>query len=115
MNGLSTRMDSLPGVMWHYSDAWSVIRPPRLNLGRYHDVLVPHAAGRAQIVPGPKPAHDATDAGGSEGETTPAQRRHRLAWAVLLARVFQFELTVWDRCGGASQDRSCRHRSGVHP
>jgi len=33
-------------------------------------------------------------------ESTPTPRRHRLAWAVLLARVFQFELTLCDRCGG---------------
>jgi hypothetical protein len=59
----------------------ALVPPPRLNLVRYHGVLAPHA-------------------GGSKGETTPAQRRHRLAWAVLLARVFQFELSVCDRCGG---------------
>ena len=40
----------------------ALVPPPRLNLVRYHGVLAPHAAGRAQIVPGPKPAHDATDA-----------------------------------------------------
>ncbi len=38
-------------------------------------------------MPGPKPA-DGTEAGDSEGKTTPAARRHRLAWAVLLVRVF---------------------------
>jgi hypothetical protein len=76
------------------------VPPPRFNLVRYHGVLAPHAAHRAPIVPGPKPAHDGTDTGGSEGEFTPAQRRHRLAWAVLLARVFQFEVTLCDRCGG---------------
>ena len=48
----------------------------------------------------PKPADEETDVGGSEAASTPAQRRHRLAWAVLLARVFQFELSVCDRCGG---------------
>ncbi len=72
----------------------ALVPPPRLNLVRYHGVLAPNATDRAQIVPGPKPADEATDTGGSEGETTPAQRRHRLAWAVLLARVFQFDLTV---------------------
>ena len=57
------------------------------------------ATDRAQIVPGPKPADETTDTGGSEGEITPTQRRHRLAWAVLLARVFQFDLTVCEQCG----------------
>ena len=78
----------------------ALVPPPRLNLVRYHGVLAPNAADRAQIVPGPKPAHDGTAASDREGQTTPAQRRHRLAWAVLLARVFQFELTVCDRCAG---------------
>ncbi len=77
----------------------ALVPPPRLNLVRYHGVLAPNAADRAQIVPGP--ADDVTEVDGSEGgESTPAQRRHRLAWAVLLARVFQFDLTVCDRCGG---------------
>jgi hypothetical protein len=67
---------------------------------RYHSVLAPHAAHRAQIVPGPKAAHEETDTGGSEAQTTPPQRRHRLAGAVLLARVFPFDLSVCERCGG---------------
>ena len=76
----------------------ALVPPPRLNLVRYHGVLAPNAVDRAQIVPGPIAADEATDAG--ENESTPTPRRHRLAWAVLLARVFQFELTVCDRCGG---------------
>lgn len=58
-------------------------------------------------MPDPKSADEETDAGdvpdaeGSDGgESTPAQPRHRLAWAVLLARVFQFDLTDCDQCGG---------------
>jgi len=78
----------------------ALVPPPRLNLLRYHGVLAPNAVDRAQIVPGPKPADEETDVGGSEAASTPSQRRHRLAWAVLLARVFQFELSVCDRCGG---------------
>ena len=78
----------------------ALVPPPRLNLVRYHGVLAPHAAHRAQIVPGPKAAHEETDTGGSEAQTTPPQRRHRLAWAVLLARVFPFDLSVCERCGG---------------
>jgi hypothetical protein len=78
----------------------ALVPPPRLNLVRYHGVLAPNATDRVLIVPGPKPTDEETDAGGSEGEITPAQRRHRLAWAVLLARVFQFDLTVCQQCGG---------------
>ena len=61
----------------------ALVPPPRLNLVRYHGVLAPNAVDRAQIVPGPKPADEETDVGGSEAASTPSQRRHRLAWAVL--------------------------------
>ena len=63
-------------------------------------VLAPNAADRAPIVPGPKQSDEATEAHVSEGACAPAQRRHRLAWAVLLARVFQLDLTVCEPCGG---------------
>ena len=49
----------------------------------------------------------------------PPPRRHRLAWAVLLARVFQFELTECDQCGGevkvvaAVTDPGSSRREGV--
>jgi len=78
----------------------ALVPPPRLNLVRYHGVLAPNATDRAQIVPGPKPAEKETDVHESDPASTPAQRRHRLSWAVLLARVFQFDLTVCDQCGG---------------
>ena len=57
----------------------ALVPPPRLNLVRYHGVLAPNAAARAQIVPRPQSADEETDTCGSEGEATPAQKRHRLA------------------------------------
>ena len=38
----------------------ALVPPPRLNLVRYHGVLAPNAAHRAQIVPGPKETDEAT-------------------------------------------------------
>ena len=81
----------------------SLVPPPRLNLVRYHGVLAPNATDRAQIVPGPKEQVEAPAGRPSVGEPTPAQRRHRLAWAVLLARVFQFDVTECPACGGRMQ------------
>ena len=71
----------------------ALVPPPRLNLVRYHGVLAPNANDRAHIVPGPKVQDQATDSPGNDGTSPPAQRRHRLSWAVLLARVFDFELS----------------------
>jgi hypothetical protein len=59
---------------------------PRMHLIRYHGVLTPHAADRALIVPGAsQPLAD------PEPPATPATPppRSRLAWAALLARVFE--------------------------
>jgi len=56
------------------------------------------AADRGQIVPGPK--EEVAAGRTSEGEPTPAQRRHRLAWAVLLARVFDVTVSLTPDCGG---------------
>ena len=79
----------------------ALVPPRRLNLVRYHGVLAPNAAARAQIVPDPqKEAQDRQTACCPDREFTPAQRRHRLAWAALLRRVFRVDVTVCPGCGG---------------
>ena len=79
----------------------ALVPPRRLNLVRYHGVLAPNAAARAQIVPGPQEqVQDPEPVPGRTGEPTPAQRRHRLAWAALLRRVFRVDVTVCPGCGG---------------
>lgn len=75
--------------------------PRRLNLVRYHGILAPNAADRARIVPGPQDRTDDREAtGGPGGELTPAQHRHRVAWADLLRRVFRVDVTECPACGG---------------
>jgi hypothetical protein len=82
----------------------ALVPPPRLNLVRYHGVLAPNAVDRAQIVSGPKEEVkeevEMSPESTSEGDPTPAQRRHRLAWAVLLARVWAIDVTECPACGG---------------
>jgi len=65
----------------------ALVPPPRLNLVRYHGVLAPHAAARAQIVPGPQ-EQDAAESS-SPGVAPLAPGRSRRSWAQLLGRVFQ--------------------------
>ena len=71
--------------------------------GQYQEaeplVLAPNAADRAQMVPGPK-EETCTTAPSPESEPTPAQSRHRLAWAALLQRVFRLDVTRCPACGG---------------
>ena len=75
----------------------ALVPPPRQHLIRYHGVLAPHAADRAQVVPTPPAAPSATAAGTEAMPRSPVQR---LQWAQLLARVFSLEVTVCPRCGG---------------
>ena len=79
----------------------ALVAPPRLNLVRYHGVLAPHAAARAQIVPGPQ--HQAQDAAEVPvtGAARSAPRSCRLSWAQLLGRVFSLDVTVCPACGGS--------------
>ncbi len=71
----------------------ALVPPLRLNLLCYHGVLASNAADRARIVPGPK--EEACEADPcAHAVPIPAQRRHRLAWADLLRRVFRIDVTV---------------------
>ncbi len=68
-----------------------------LPVARYHGVLAPACPDRAQIVPGPS---DLTQAESCEHSAAGGRRVHRVSWAKLLARVFQYEVTVCPRCAG---------------
>jgi len=76
----------------------ALVPPPRLNLIRYHGVLAPAAPGRKQIVPGPSPLTTPEQECG--GRPASPDRRHRIAWARLIARVFQADVTQCGACGG---------------
>jgi hypothetical protein len=69
----------------------ALVPPPRINLIRYHGVLAPHAKDRDKIVPAGKRKRDEADRA--------KRSKHRLAWAALLARVFQVDALACD-CGG---------------
>ena len=56
-----------------------------LPVARYHGVLAPACPDRAQIVPGPSPLTQPDDAQNG-------RRVHRVSWAKLLARVFQYDV-----------------------
>lgn len=74
----------------------ALVPPPRLNLVRYHGVLAPACPDRAQIVPGPS---ELTQVEGCE-HGAGSRRCHRVSWARLLARVFQYDVTVCPSCSG---------------
>jgi len=69
----------------------ALVPPPRINLVRYHGVLAANAKDRDKIVPAGKRERD--EAGRA------AASKNRLAWAALMARVFQIDVLQCD-CGG---------------
>ena len=76
----------------------ALVPPPRLNLVRYHGVLAPHAAVRAQIVPGGQEP-DAAESS-AQGMAPLGPSCGRRSWAQLLRRVFQIDISVCPACGG---------------
>jgi Putative transposase len=65
----------------------ALVPKPRVNLTRYHGVLAPNSAHRAQV----------TKAGRGRGarrseDSTPAKRRASMSWAQRLKRVFNIDL-----------------------
>ena len=72
----------------------ALVPRPRLHLIRFHGVLAPNSALRAQIVPGDLvPVDDHTD-------EPPPSTQSRLRWALLLKRVFDIDTTACSKCGG---------------
>ncbi len=64
---------------------------------RYHRVLALACPDRAQIVPGPSAL---TQAEGCEHDAAGGHRTHRVSWAKLLSRVFQYDVSVCPACAG---------------
>jgi hypothetical protein len=86
----------------------SVLIPaPRFHLLRFHGLLAPHAAGRAQIIPrggaGVDPEGGPVGAGlgpGAGAGAPPAEGSAGLCWATLLKRVFAVDVLLCPGCGG---------------
>lgn len=66
----------------------AIVPPPRLNLTRYHGVLGPHSGLRKRVVVKNK-----------KSKKTKDKVKHRISWAKLIKRVFDFEVDKC-RCGG---------------
>jgi hypothetical protein len=85
----------------------ALIPPPRIHLTRFHGAFAPRSKLRRAIttlVPGASTRQPETSSAighGSDEHQTWTQRK-RMAWAKLLARVFQIDVTVCadPSCGG---------------
>ena len=78
--------------------AW-LIPPPKQNQVRYYGVFAPTHGLRAQVVP--KPVEMVVvDADEDEDEAEGGGDRYRVAWARLLAKVFDVDAERCPDCGG---------------
>ena len=74
----------------------ALIPKPRVNFIRYHGVFAPNSPLRAQVTP----ARRGRRASGTDGSTTPAERRAAMTWAQRLKRVFNIDIEICADCGG---------------
>jgi len=83
----------------------ALVPRPRVHLTRFHGVLGPHYKYRKLIVPKKKTELSLTTADGA-GATHPAESdkppasAKRIAWAQLLKRVFNIDISICSRCTG---------------
>jgi hypothetical protein len=77
----------------------AIVPPPRANLVRYGGVFAPHAKDRAKIVPGSS-EEKTEELKAEEGNEIPRSNGVRMAWAKLLKRVFNVDVSVCPDCGG---------------
>ena len=68
---------------------------PRAHTTRYHGLLAPHSKRRAEIVPAENNGNTPLKERRKSGST-----KYRLAWAALLSRVFQIDVSVCPACQG---------------
>ena len=73
----------------------SIVPPPRAHTTRYHGLLAPHSKRRAEIVPAENNGNTPSEERRKSGST-----KYRLAWAALLSRVFQIDVSVCPVCQG---------------
>jgi len=73
----------------------SIVPPPRSHTTRYHGILAPNSALRAKVVPAKSNGNEPSEERKNSGST-----KYRLAWAALLSRVFQIDVSVCPACQG---------------
>jgi hypothetical protein len=78
----------------------ALVPRPRHHLTRYHGVLAPAFAGRAQIVPSPSDPRPPRDRPPPPAGAQPPERPGRWPWASLIWRVFLKDVLACTRCSG---------------
>ena len=88
----------------------ALVPKPRVNLTRFHGVLAPNSKHRINVTPA-KRGKDGNskqqDLKGKKNAETPVGEHKEMTWAQRLKRVFNIDVTICNRCGGAVKIIAC--------
>ena len=84
----------------------AMVPKPRINLTRFHGVLVgvphqPNSKHRINVTPAKRAKGSAKKTSSTTKEKSSAESHESLTWAERLKRVFNIDVSVCSRCGGA--------------
>ena len=87
----------------------ALVPGPRVNLTRYHGVLAPNSKHRINVTPAKRGKGSANklEAKDKKNAGLPVSERQKMTWAQRLKRVFNIDVTICNRCGGAVKIIAC--------
>jgi ribosomal protein S27E len=93
----------------------ALVPKPRVNLTRYHGVLAPNSQHRVNVTPARRGTKsrsvrerdDTPDAGSKKSADLPVNVHKEMTWSQRLKRVFNIDISICRRCGGAVKTIAC--------
>ena len=85
----------------------ALVPKPRVNLTRYHGVLAPNSKQRIYVTPAKRGKGNTQKQGVKADEPVQVDCRQSMTWAERLKRVFNIDITICSRCGGAVSIIAC--------
>lgn len=81
----------------------ALVPKPRANLTRYHGVLAPNSKQRIFVTPAKRGKGNTQKQGVKDDEPALVDCHQSMTWAERLKRVFNIDVTICSRCGGAAE------------
>jgi ribosomal protein S27E len=85
----------------------ALVPKPRANLTRYHGVLAPNSKQRIYVTPAQRGKGNTQKQGVKADEPALVDCHQSMTWAERLKRVFNIDITICSRCGGAVRIIAC--------
>lgn len=85
----------------------ALVPKPRANLTRYHGVLAPNSKQRIYVTPAQRGKGNTQKQGVKADEPALVDCHQNMTWAERLKRVFNIDITICSRCGGAVSIIAC--------